>query len=335
MHFKPPNTSQFRQLYRLLRFLLLLAGSIFFALACTSRLPIHSDPTTLDPSSAETCQIIYHAMGHTCVPTDPQRVVVWGGTELDPVLALGVKPIAGNPEVLSYVKEKLPPEQWQEIKDINSPQGPNLEYILELKPDLILGHESRIGQIYPQLSSIAPTVLDGAEDWKSTLRLFAEALNKSETAHQIMDDYDARINLFKSEMHRRLPFTISSVEIRADSIILDTHDSFALSVIQEAGLSLSPGLNRYTSQTWVLSKERLHELESDAIFLRAWGGFTSEQQAAEAELEKLKADPLWQQLQVVQKGKVYTVGDYFQGGGPITANLILDDLFRYLLPTKS
>ncbi|HHP7243857.1 MAG TPA: iron-siderophore ABC transporter substrate-binding protein, partial [Elainellaceae cyanobacterium] len=57
-------------------------------------------------------------------------------------------------------------------------------------------------------------------------------------------------------------------------------------------------------------------------------------QAAQSALEKLTSDPLWLQLSAVKQGRVYNVGDYIQGGGPITANLILDDLFRYLLPTK-
>lgn len=326
---------QVRKLWRSLKFSILVIVSLLVATACIHDSSMRDKSSAIEPSSVVNCRIIHHAMGDTCVPTNPQRVVVWGGTELDPVLALGVKPIAGNPHVLTYIQEKLPPEQWQGIENIDSPQGPNFEYLLELKPDLILGHESRIGQVYAQLSQIAPTVLDGSDSWKDTFQIFAEALNQTEKAQQILNDYNARINAFKAKMRSQLPFTISSIEIRADAIILDTSDSFALGVIQEAGLSLSPALSRYTSQTWVLSKERLNDLESDAMFFRAWGGIASEQQAAQTELEKLKADPLWKQLQVVQQGKVYAVGDYFQGGGPITANLILDDLSRYLLPTKS
>lgn len=321
---------QWRKLYRILKFGVLVIVSSLWVTACINHSSIPNQ-RSLDSSPAENCRLIHHAMGDTCVPANPQRVVVWGGTELDPVLALGVKPIAGSLNVLSYVKQKLPPQQWQGIVDIDGPQGPNLEYLLELRPDLILGHDSRIGPVYTQLSQIAPTVLDGSDDWKSTFRLFAETLNKTDQAQQVMDNYNTRINRFKAEMHHRLPFTISSVEVRADAIILDTSDSFALAVIQEAGLSLSPALNRYTSQTWALSKERLNELESDAMFLRTWGGITAERQAAQSQLKQLQTDPLWSQLQVVQQGKVYEVGDYFQGGGPITANLILDDLFKYLL----
>ncbi len=293
--------------------------------SCQHYSPISSEVT---PSP---CRIIQHAMGETCVSLNPQRVVVWGGTELDPVLALGVKPIAGTPQVLSYVQKKLDRSQWEGILNVDSPQGPNLELLLLLKPDLILGHQSRIGQIYPQLSHIAPTVLDAAEDWKQTLQLFAQALSRTERAKQIMADYYARIAAFKVKMGDRLPFTLSTIEIRADALILDTKDSFARSVIQESGVVLPPTLARYDWRNWALSKERIDELDSEAIFIRSWGGTGQERQTAQSELEKLKSDPLWRQLPVVKQNRVYEVGDYFQGAGPITANLILDDLFEHLL----
>jgi iron complex transport system substrate-binding protein len=270
-------------------------------------------------------------MGDTCVPANPQRVVVWGGTELDPVLALGVKPIAATPNVLGYVKEKLPAEQWQGIEDISSPQGPNLERLLKLKPDLILGHASGLEPIYLQLSQVAPTVLDDSNDWKSKFRLFAEALGKTNDAQQILVNYEARINRFKAEMGNRLPMTATIVEIRPDVLIVYTKDTFPIQILSEAGLSLPSALEKYDWRSWALSQERLDEIAADAIFISTWRGSQQDNQAAQSALEKLTSDPLWLQLSAVKQGRVYNVGDYIQGSGPLTANLILNDLFKYLL----
>ncbi|UKO96864.1 hypothetical protein [Nostoc sp. UHCC 0870] len=42
--------------------------------------------------------------------------------------------------------------------------------------------------------------------------------------------------------------------------------------------------------------------------------------------------PLWKQLNAVQAGKVYKVeNSYWGGSGYIAANLVLDDLFKYLV----
>jgi len=52
-------------------------------------------------------------------------------------------------------------------------------------------------------------------------------------------------------------------------------------------------------------------------------------------MEKLEGDPLWSQLEAVQQGNIYQVnGSYWIGTGPIAANLVIDDLFRYLVEEK-
>ena len=308
-----------------LKFIVLFNIAIFTITACSAQ-----SPPELEAVSSN-CHIVKHAMGATCVPFNPQRVAIWGGTELDPVLALAVKPIAGRPNILSYVKEKLPAEQWRGIADINSPQGPNLEHLLELKPDLILGHQSRIAQVYPQLSKIAPTVLGGSDNWKTTFRLFAEALGKTDEAQQILKNYQARIRRFKAEMGDRLPMTVAIVEVRPDVLITYTKDTFPIQILSEAGLSLPSALEKYTWRSWALSRERLDEIDADVIFISTWRGSQQDNQAVQAVLEKLTSDPLWLKLNAIQQDKVYTIGDYIQGGGPLTANLILDDLFAYLL----
>jgi iron complex transport system substrate-binding protein len=40
---------------------------------------------------------------------------------------------------------------------------------------------------------------------------------------------------------------------------------------------------------------------------------------------------LWQQLNAVKQGKVYQVPDYWIGYGPLAANAVIDDLYKYIL----
>ncbi|MUL35003.1 ABC transporter substrate-binding protein [Gloeocapsopsis dulcis] len=308
------------------RFSLIVVLTLLLVPACSGGVPPQSVR-----SLANDCHVVKHAMGETCVPNNPQRVVVWAGTELDPVLALGVKPIAGHPDTLTYVKGKLSRTQWEGIEHIGESQGPNLEQLLVLKPDLILGHASRIQQVYNQLSQIAPTVLDGSDDWKETLMLFAEALGKTDTAKQLLNDYQLRIEEFKTRMGDHLPKTVAIIEIRPDTLIVYPDNIFAVTVMKEAGLSFPPTLAKYSGSNWNISKERLSDIDSDALFVVTWSGEEKGRREVQSFLEKLKADPLWLKLKVVQQDKVYEVGDYFQGAGPLTANLILDDLFKYLV----
>ncbi|RUR82994.1 hypothetical protein PCC6912_23680 [Chlorogloeopsis fritschii PCC 6912] len=50
-------------------------------------------------------------------------------------------------------------------------------------------------------------------------------------------------------------------------------------------------------------------------------------------LNKLKQSPLWSQLKVVQKNKVYVVGGHWHNQDIFAINAILDDLEKYFVNT--
>ena len=146
--------------------------------------------TSLPPTSPTAVKTITHALGTSEVPVSPQRVVVLDTAPLDAALALGIQPIGtivyGQPP--EYLKEQI-----QDIEIVGEGNQPNLETILRLKPDLILGSKVGLEDRYEQLAQIAPTVLtDGsgrASDWQENLQLYAQALGKSEQAERLLQSY--------------------------------------------------------------------------------------------------------------------------------------------------
>lgn len=283
-------------------------------------------------TSTENCRIIQHAMGESCVPINPQRVVVLGGG-LDTVLSLGVKPV-GSVQVHRgdfYLKNRL-----EGIESVGSSDEGNFEAILALNPDLILGAEFGNSN-YEVLSQIAPTVItevQTSDDWKKMLNKYAEALGKTDKAEQIMADYHARIEKFQAQMGDRLSETeVSIVRIYQDRIQIYLEDSFPGTIVADAGLP-RPTDQTNTEQTFSMdiSKESLHMADGYVIFVWTFGSNEEIAQDDQTELKQLKADPLWSELNAVQQGKVYEVPGYWIGMGPIAADLVLDDLFKYLLP---
>ncbi|MEM9979793.1 MAG: ABC transporter substrate-binding protein, partial [Cyanobacteria bacterium P01_D01_bin.2] len=137
---------------------------------------------------------VEHVMGTSQVPIAPKRIVVLDTTPLDAALALGIDPVG----TISY---GMPPgylgEQASDIEIIGQFNQPNLEAIFKLKPDLILGAKSISEKLYPKLSRIAPTVfIEGASrswDWKNNFRIYADALNRTEQAEQLITDYDQQL----------------------------------------------------------------------------------------------------------------------------------------------
>jgi len=319
-----------KRIKRCLLFLLTIA----LVSACNSATINQNQPSDLQTASSN-CRAVQHELGETCVPVNPQRVVVLSAG-LDTVLSLGVKPIGSlHPNREDYYLNN----RLEGVENISGASGPNLESIVDLKPDLILGIESD-RQNYELLSQIAPTVL---AEWRTgndggkLLDKYAEALGKTGKAEQIMADYDARIETFQAQMGDRLQQTeVSLVRVFPDRILIYLEDSYCGAVIADAGLP-RPDHQTEINETYSawFGRELFHKADGDVIFV--WAGGVDKERAQEVQtaLKELKADPLWSRLDAVQQGRVYDGSDHWIGVGPIAANLILDDLFKYLVDSPS
>ncbi|MEH1838072.1 MAG: ABC transporter substrate-binding protein, partial [Nostoc sp.] len=161
-------------------------------------------------------RVVKHVMGETMVPTHPQRVAVLVPALVEPTFALGVKPIAASKDAVDDLQQLV--GKLKDIEDIGF-ESPNLEKLLRIKPDLILGLSSH-QDIYNMLSHIAPTVLgtfDPNAPWKGFLAFTADALGKTDLAQQLMADYYRRLAQLRTSMsQRRLTTVVSVVELRSD-----------------------------------------------------------------------------------------------------------------------
>ncbi len=329
---------------RTFRLCLMMVFTIFLVAACSGNLPpntasrrIPSSASLSASSTKSDCRIVKHAMGETCVPTNPQRVVTLDVVTLEDALALGIKPIGA---VTSSVDWPHLQNKLEGVENIGVVGEPNLEKVLALKPDLILGIDYQ-QNIYNQSSQIAPTVMakfENSGDWKEILALVGEALGKTETAERVMADYYARLEKFKTQMGDRLNQTeVSVVYLYPEMITLYTKAGFIGTVLEDAGLPRPPSQNLNADATgqkdslseiqYRISRELFRYADGDVMFLIANDGDPERQKV----FKKLKADPLWSQLNVIQQGKAYEVPDYWIGPGPIAANLVIDDLFNYLV----
>lgn len=106
---------------------------------------------------------IDNAFGTAEIPARPQRVVALGVTDADPVLALGVTPVALAGYSFYEKTGGLGP--WArglvrgEAPQVLTETEPNLERIAALRPDVIIALSSSIDQAaYDQLTAIAPVV---------------------------------------------------------------------------------------------------------------------------------------------------------------------------------
>lgn len=310
------------------------ALAALFAGACSSSDSATSDGPATTAEGAEASdsapRTIEHAMGSTEVPADPQRVVVLDSSMLDSAVSLGVIPVGATEGVAGA---GLPPYLGDEVIDqvelVGLTETPALETIAGLQPDLIIGAKVRHEAIYGDLSQIAPTVFSESSgtDWKSQVRLTGDALNKSDEAEALLEEFDARA----AEVGESIGAdgkTAVIVRFIPGQIRLYGPKTFSGSVLDAVGFDL--GDKGYDPEYGmaVISQERIDMVDADVLFatnpsVESDGRITSDR-------DNLGA--IWDELPVVQDGRQYDIADttWMTGIGVTGANLILDDLEKQL-----
>jgi iron complex transport system substrate-binding protein len=305
--------------------------TVIFIKGCYSLLPqqIHSSNVK---SIASKCRIINHELGESCIPLHPQRIIVTDQESLEVLVALGLKPIATTKADRLGTKARVLEGKIDGIINLGRESQPNIEKIVQLNPDLILGFLIS-PQNYKLFSQIAPTVSINYTEtgWKKILQEIGEIVDESQEVEKLLDQYQQRIEKLRLAFAQKLGKPEISV-MRFPSEINNTQFlnqlSFPVSILEELNLSI-PFAQRQVSNSKVsydnVSLERINLLDADAMFIVIDPG-------SEGNFQKYKNNPLWQTLDVVQKDMVYTVDSgYWISGSILSANAILDDLVRYLL----
>lgn len=268
---------------------------------------------------------IKHALGTTCVPKTPKRVVVLDTGELDSVLALGVKPV-GAVTALGTGFPAYLGSRTDGIADVGTIQQPSLEKILALKPDLILSSKLRHGALYAQLSRIAPTVMAESVGvvWKDNLKLDARALGKEAQANRLLSNYYARLKKLQVRVDRKRT-TVSVVRFVPGQTRLMQRANFIGTILDDAGL-LRPVSQRKNTFADTVTPEAIPAMDGGVLFYSSYGP------AEATDQRQYLQSPLWAGLNVVRARKTYAVDDdhWFLGIGILAANRVLDDLEKHL-----
>lgn len=296
-----------------------------------------SNRTATPASSAQNCRVVQHTAGETCVPLNPQRIVALDILSLSNIVALGIKPIAAATWSSIEGKIDFPPHLANNIKGISlhsyATAQPNLEKILQLKPDLIILPSDPSSQsIYQQLSHIAPTVLvpwaEISRDWKQHLIETAKIFDKTDVATQLLDSYDQRVEEVKQSLgvlHTSLQKQAfyASFAYVSDRLTLAAKNSFSGTILNDLGL-LSPKSS--DGLALPISEESLPKIDSDVLFIGVY------QESDRSTLKRLQRKPLWSKIKAVQQNQVYTVDfQTWYGFDFLSAHAVLDDIEKYLV----
>ncbi|MFW5709340.1 MAG: ABC transporter substrate-binding protein [Chloroflexota bacterium] len=282
-------------------------------------------------------RLIEHALGETCVPGNPQRVVPLDMTITELLLISSMQPVAASQTVLDAYTRMHPEleatftDVMEDIEDTGFP--PNIEAVLNAEPDLIIGPRDLFTEsLYPQLNEVAPTVLYDPVpgDWRSRLIFAGEVLGLSETVDSLLTDYDERVD----ELRDQLGEDAGGVEV---SLVRTFPGQIGLVLAGTTGAALldEVGLARPESQgvdydyvleeldgrpELLISEEELLLADGDVVFVFG-------------DPSALFEMPLWNALPAVQEDRAHEVGYYWWGDSLLSAHDMLDDLFTYVAVT--
>lgn len=183
------------------------AAALLGLAACrpTSDPDLPTGPVPSTESTAEFPVTVEHGYGTTTVEEQPTRIVTLGLSDQDPLLALGVAPIAVYPWFGDY-----PSATWPWAQDelgatepvvlnggVRDESNPPLEEIAALAPDLILSlYNGTTQEQYDQLSKIAPTVVPAKDflnftiTWQEATRAVGAALGREGEALTLVTELE-------------------------------------------------------------------------------------------------------------------------------------------------
>ncbi|UVJ40304.1 ABC transporter substrate-binding protein [Arthrobacter sp. CJ23] len=274
-----------------------------------------SAPASTGEAAAGFPKTVSHVMGATEIKAQPKRVVALDSSYIDATLLLGA-------ELVGYIDYRQDPanpfapylgdvkDATKESKSVGTLQEPNLEKILELKPDLIVSAKVRHEAIYPQLSKIAPTIFSESTGptWKQNVVFLGDALGEKAKAEKIVADYEHRAKKVGAAILAKDPAATYSLLRFAgeDTARLYSSTSFIGAIMADMGIPRpkdGPDTNKAIFVP--LSQEQILQAEAKVIFVSAYTPAGAAGDKSRAQVKAFEGNPLWSRL----AGKKVSVDD--------------------------
>ncbi|MFS0557654.1 ABC transporter substrate-binding protein [Brevibacillus sp. 179-C9.3 HS] len=267
-----------------------------------------------EANKAETRTIKYLDKEYT-VPSKTERIVIAGSMEsMEDSLVLNVNPV-GAISVGGKFPEMFAPITG-ESKSIGEKTQPNLETILSLKPDVILGSSKFPPETVEKMNKIAPTfpVSHISTNWEANLLLLGELTGKQADAEKALQAYKAEAEAAKAKLGESLKDKkVLVIRLRQGNInIYPEKVFFNPALYADLGLTVPEEVKAAKAQE-IISMEKFSQINPDYLFVQFSPDENKDKPNA---LEDLQNNPIWKSVNAVKNGKVYVnvVDPLAQGG---------------------
>ena len=195
---------------------------------------------------------------------------------------------------------------------------PNLEAILQLKPDVILVSTKFPEEMKEKLQKLAPMIPIShiSEHGVDNLMVLAELTGKQDVAKEAIQAYEKHVAEAKEKISDAIESEkILAIRIRSGNLFIYPDNVFLNTVFyHDLGFTAPEEVKAAPAQE-MIPLEKITEMNPDRIFVQ----FEESSNADEGNaLEDLQNNPIWQSLRAVKEDKVYVNAiDPILEGGPL------------------
>ena len=252
-------------------------------------------------SSATTKELTYNGQTYT-VPKDPQKIAVLSNSILSMLYAVDGKAISRV-----STTDPLPPE-IEALPVLGQTANINMEQLLGLNPDLVLGLENQHKKYESQLqSSKIPTVLinyDGIKDNVPLIKFLGALTNHEDKATTLANTYESNVNKVKDSVKAQQPARVAVLRATGKGVTAETDAAITASMVKDLDMTnvVSTHLDKTTTDKTVpYSLETLAADDPDIIFVVTMG---KEEEITKAMKKAMTDNPAWANLKAVQNNRV-------------------------------
>ncbi|MFJ8045082.1 ABC transporter substrate-binding protein [Kitasatospora sp. NPDC096147] len=286
--------------------------------------PLDVTPSPVPPVTVDTPN------GPVRVPGAPTRVVVLDTDVLDSAFTLGVPPLAASRAPADPGLPDYFPADWlAQVGSAGTVGAPDYPAIRALRPELVLGNQTRDGAHYEQLRAIAPTVFTATTgaSWKDDFQVHARALGRLQQAEAVATAYGRHLGTATEAIgaagHGGSRISLVRFVGGSPTIRLYGRRSFPGSLLTDLRLA-RPGPQDVDAAEVEVTPEQIGQADGDFLFHSTYGD--------PATAEAVLASPAWHALTAVRTHRAFPVDDqlWYQGIGYTGANLVVAELQRVL-----
>jgi ABC-type Fe3+-hydroxamate transport system substrate-binding protein len=328
---------------------LAVAAGIGIAFAAMN---MNNNNNTIEPAVAQQqppsnqVRVINHTMGETEITGTPKRVVTLYSVFTGDVRALGVQPVGSVDR--EWINGWLTPiglPLSDNVTELGRAAEPNLETILELQPDLIIGLGGAWGdhdEMYEELNDIAPTIilddqvsnsseLNELDVGKSNFMTIADALNRHDAGVAYIQNVESKYDEAAARIQQagmngtKFVMVYGWMPNDVPGAYVFTQNSFVSKVLNNIGL-----VNEIPDPTDTNDKWYQTGMEGLTTVDKPDTHFFVTYDAGMFESNPLVASPLWDDLNVVKEGRAHDIGPTRVFGQVIFIEDILDRVVNAL-----